>query len=184
MADFEELQQKEIRLDLDGIPSDKQKEAKEAVGLFLVDAIASKVADGQSPVSGERAFKKLSKKYADKEKGGNTNPNLELEGDMLGALGFKTTGDGVAVGIMEASQREKADGHNQLSGRDTPLPRRRFIPASNQSFKSDIMEGVDAILAEFRQEDNREGISTEIDLGKILSNESIEQAILRRLRGV
>ncbi len=181
MADFEDLQQKEVVLDLDGIPKESQREAKEAVGLFLVDAIASSVADGKSPVSGEGSFKKLTKKYADKEKGGNTNPNLELERDMLSSLGFKITSDGVAVGIMEASQREKADGHNQLSGRETPLPRRRFIPSSSQNFKGDIMEGVQSILDQFREEDT--GVSANIDLGNILSNESIEQAILRRLSG-
>lgn len=184
MADYP-AQEKEIELDLEDIPKDLHKEVKEAVGQFIIDSIIDTVGSGTSPVSGERSFKKLTKKYADKEKGGDTTPNLYLLGDMLGSLDFKITKDGVKIGVDE-SQWGKADGHNNFSG-ESQLPKRRFIPDEGQTFKSDIMNGVDDIIEQYRAdaqsdleaelEATGEGISTDL-----FSNESIADILLRRLR--
>lgn len=196
MADFEELQQKEIELDLSNVPADKRTQVKEEVGQYVLDEILSRVGNGESPVSGER-FKQLSKKYADKMKGGNRTPNLELEGDMLASLGYRRTSNGVAVGIMEKSQRPKADGHNNFSGKSS-LPQRRFIPAPDQNFKSDIESGIQDIISSYeeQQQEQQDLVPSDqvnaditsrnnqsITIGNLLNSESIASIILRRLSG-
>lgn len=193
MADFEELQQKEIELDLSNVPADKRTQVKEEVGQYVLDEILSRVGSGESPVSGER-FKQLTKKYADKMKGGNRTPNLELEGDMLASLGYRRTSNGVAVGIMEKSQRPKADGHNNFSGQSS-LPKRRFIPAPDQNFKTDIESGIQDIVSSYEetQQDlvpsdqlNAEITSRDnqsVTIGNLFNTESLASIILRRLSG-
>lgn len=186
MADFEDLQQKEVVLDLDGIPKDLHSEIKEAVGEHIINSILDLTTEGVSPVSGERKWKQLTKKYAERFHDGDRTPRLELTGDMKAALGFKNTKDGIAVGIMESSQRPKADGHNNLSG-ESALPQRRFIPSTDQDFKSEIMNEVDNIIEQYRAdaqaqaeaelEATGEGIST-----NIFSDETIAELLLRRLR--
>ena len=178
MADLEDLQQFELELDLEGIPKDQVSEVKAAIGGYLVDSILEKVARGFSPVDGYGKFAKLDKKYAQREKGGNTLANLELEGDLLSSLGFKNSSGGVVVGIMESSQRPKADGHNNFSG-DSKLPERRFIPGGGESFASDIQGGVDEILEGFRVEQTFNDEPGAVS--DILSNESIADILLRRL---
>lgn len=182
MADYESKQQKFVELDLDGIPKDVQQEAKEAVGDFLIQETMDRLASGKSPVKGER-FKQLSKDYAIKQKGGDRTPNLYLEGDMQEALGYKVTKDGLVFGIQDESQRDKADGHNNFSGKSA-LPRRRFIPGEDQDFTNDIQRGIEDILDGFKVEAKEiEATSDETSLGSLLSNQSIEQILLRRLRG-
>lgn len=199
--DLEDLQQKEVELDLSNVPEDKHEDVKGEVGQFIVDSILEKLAKGDSPVSGE-SFKDLSKKYADRYKGGNRNPNLELEGDLLAALGFESSQDGVVIGIMDDSQRPKADGHNHLTSasKNATAPRRRFIPGSSQNFKRDIERGIQDIVDSFAAtqeeldlapgESNQDvsssssrGGGISISLNDLLSNESIGEMILRRIRG-
>jgi len=193
MADFEELQQKEIVLDMSNVPRDQRSDLKDEVGQFVVDSILEKLSSGKSPVEGE-SFQKLDKDYASKFKGGNRTPNLELDGDLLESLGFRNTRDGVAVGILSASQRPKADGHNNFSG-DSKLPTRRFIPGSDQSFKKEIESGIQNIVdkyavseSDLRDEAQREiasgqlpsgGVS--VNLSDLLSNDSIVELLLERL---
>lgn len=188
MADYENLQQKLVELDLEDIPKDKIQEAKTAVGGFLVDAILSTVAEGRSPVYGDK-FQTLNKDYADKQKDGNRLPNLELEGDLLSSIGFKTTKDGVVVGVMDASQRPKADGHNNFSG-ESKLPLRRFIPAENEQFDSAIQNTIEEILDEYRvrpveitERETTEGEPLSVTLSDILNEESLVNALLRRING-
>lgn len=191
MADFEDLQQKEIELDLENVPKDQRSALKEEVGQFVVDSILEKLASGQSPVSGVK-FKALDKKYADKMKGGNRTPNLELEGDLLAALSFKNTRNGIAVGIMDGSQRPKADGHNNFSG-DSKLPLRRFIPGEDQKFKTDIQSGIKDIIesyqvsesdlhdeaVQYQAEEAKSGI--QVSLTDILSDQNIIDVLMERL---
>jgi len=150
MANLENLQQKDIELDLSQVPANQRTAVKEAVGNYVVDQILSMVGDGTSPVTGE-PFQTLTEKYADEQKGGNDNPNLELEGDMLASLGFRNTSDGIAVGIMDPSQRPKADGHNHLTKESirSNNPERRFIAAGNQDFVPEIMTEISKIISEF-----------------------------------
>lgn len=142
---------KTIELDLSDVPSNLKSSAKKEVGEFVVNEILRSVSEGKSPVSGYSKFKTLNKKYADDEKGGDRNPNLELDGDMLDALVFKNaSGDAIEVGIFQSSQVPKADGHNNFSG-ESRLPTRRFIPEEDENFKRDITNGINRILRDFKR---------------------------------
>lgn len=121
------------------------------MGEFVVNEILRSVSEGKSPVSGRGQFKKLNKLYADEEKGGDRNPNLELDGDMLDALTYKpVSGNNIEVGIFASSQVPKADGHNNFSG-ESKLPTRRFIPEEDESFKKNINQGINRILKDFKR---------------------------------
>lgn len=180
---LEDLQQKEIELDLENVPKDQRTAAKDAVGNFIIDEILTRLADGESPVTG-RAFKQLSKPYADKMKDGDRNPNLELEGDLKAALGFKNSKDGIIVGIMKADQRPKADGHNNLSG-ESKLPTRRFIPDSEQDFAGSIMKQIPNIISEFETQPQETGtILDEEILLNIVGRQASEEKISVTLSNV
>jgi hypothetical protein len=130
---------KEIDLQIpDVIPEGVANEIKRDVGDYVTVAILDYVGQGQSPVRGGKKFKQLSKDYADDEKGGRREPNLELNGDMLGALTYKTTDKGIEVGIFDSSQAPKAYNHNVG---DT-LPKRAFIPQPKESFVGEIEKGI------------------------------------------
>jgi hypothetical protein len=143
-------QTKEMTLDLSQIPDNRQDQAKQDVGEFIRDEIFRFVSSGRSPVAG-RTFDKLDPKYADKYKGGNRTPNLELEGDMLDSLEFELTSRGIEIGIFDSDEQGKADGHNNFSG-DSKLPTRRFIPDENEDFNGRIMTGVRQILNQYRED--------------------------------
>ena len=124
-------------------------EAKKEVGDLIVNEILRYVQDGTSPVSGYGGFTELSTEYAKQQKGGNKKPNLELNGDLLDALEFKTgRGDQIEFGIFKSSQVPKADGHNNFSG-DSNLPLRRFIPDENESLKRDIESKIKTIINDY-----------------------------------
>ena len=116
-----------------------------------MDEILREVSQGKSPVSGEGSFKKLNPDYAEENKGGDRTPSLDLEGDMLNALDFKNTTDGVEIGIFNRSEVPKADGHNNFSGQ-SQLPRRRFIPGEKQKFKQFIDRGIKRIVRDAERE--------------------------------
>lgn len=150
-----------LALDLTDIPESKITKAKKEVGNYLVNQILRHVGNGQSPVEGE-SFKKLQKEYAKREKGGSRLPNLELDGDMLSALkakGTSTKEPFLEVGIFKRSEAPKADGHNQLSQEakswalrtDRTQYKRRYIPDSDQKFKSKIRNGINEILDGYRE---------------------------------
>jgi hypothetical protein len=123
--------------------SEKAK-AKKDIAEYVLTSILDYVGEGKSPIVGE-SFKKLGKSYADNEKGGDRTPNLDLNGDMLDALISKPKGDGIEIGIFKKKEAIKAYNHNIG---DT-LPRRRFIPAKNQTLKKDILNGIDDIIQEY-----------------------------------
>lgn len=114
---------------------------KNQVGEYLVTAIIDEAESGSSPVSG-KAFKKLSKEYAEREKGGDTTPNLDLNGSMFDAMTFVTTDSGVEVGIFDSEEAPKAYNHNVG---DT-LPKRQFIPQPDQKFVGFIDKEVKRIV--------------------------------------
>jgi hypothetical protein len=134
---------KEIKLDLPDLPKSVERSIKEEVAEFVITSVLEYVGDGRSPVTGQQ-FKQLSKDYADEEKGGRRSPNLDLEGDMLNSLTWKSTKAGISVGIFDSSQTPKAFNHN--TG-DT-LPKRQFIPTPRQSFVGNIEEGVRRLVNE------------------------------------
>ena len=145
---------KKINLDLSNVPASQRATVKREVGDFVVDEILRSVSGGRSPVSGRGKFKTLNKEYAKNEKGGNRNPNLELDGDMLDSLVSKNVNSGVEVGIFKSSELGKADGHNNFDG-DSKLPTRRFIPDDNEKFKKGIETGIKRIVKEFEVDDNK-----------------------------
>jgi len=123
----------------------------EEISDLIKDEILAHVSDGKSPVEGEGTFKKLNKDYAKKEKFGDTNPNLDLTGDMLDNLVVKPNKGKIEVFVEGGTSlmRGKVEGHNQHdSGLDHPLPRRRFIPDEKQKFRPAIMRTIKDILQE------------------------------------
>lgn len=175
---------KTIELDLTNIPEEDIKKAKKRAGDFLVNSILREVGNGKSPVEGEK-FKKLQKKYAEKEHNGRRLPILEVEGDMLEALKHKGANNKTAkleVGI-EGSQAPKADGHNQLSDEaiqwalstDRVQYRRRFIPDTDQKFKANIRRGVDEILDSFRVSPVREETTEDEEASRTFTISTVDE---------
>jgi len=174
---------KNITLDLKDVPPSQRATVKREVGEFVVEEILRSVSAGDSPVAGRNKFKRLNRDYADAEKGGNTTPNLELDGDMLDSLTFKNSTKGVQVGIFAASEVPKADGHNNFSGK-SKLPTRRFVPDKSEKFDADIERGITAIVNEFRVRPTRTATRigttvqaaevTAITLGDLFSDEGLE----------
>ena len=128
------------------ISSQVKRKIQNNVGEFLVESILDSVANESSPVSGE-AWPKLKKgSYRDKKAAlnGNTQANMELEGDMLNSLKFKAVDEGIEIGFFD-QQSAKADGHNKLSGRQNRTPKRRFLPRTGQRFDAEINEEIKKI---------------------------------------
>ena len=170
--------QKTLNLDLSGIPKENQKDAKEEVGEFLVNESIRYMEEGKSPVAGEPRWRKLNKEYAQEEHAGDRTPTLNLTGRMRDSFQFRTTDDGVKIGIFHKSQQSKAEGHCQFQGK-SDLPRRRFVPSSEQNYKAEIMAGVERILEGHRV--------TEIDLSGDIEGQAaslvLTRVIDRILRG-
>jgi hypothetical protein len=167
-------QTKTLKLNLSNV-SNKEK-VKRDIGEFIVNEMLLKLSDGKSPVAGEK-FNKLSDKYASEEKGGDTTPNLELEGDMLDALGFKSTkgSDELVIGILDEKQWGKADGHNKFGKTNNKqIPKRRFIPLKSGKFEKSIMNGVKQIISANKKTKSRQ---LDGDVFKILSETSQEVGI-------
>ena len=141
---------KKITLDLESVPRERRTQVKDEIGQLVVESILEDVSLGRSPVKGQGKFKRLSKEYADREKGGDTNPNLDLFGDMLDSLTYKRTRDGIEVGIFASSEVPKADNHNKFSSesKTTPVPKRQFIPKENQTFKRGIESSIKRTISD------------------------------------
>lgn len=141
---------KTIDLDLKGVPKSRHATVRREVGDFVKEEILRSLSEGNSPVQGE-SFASLSPKYADKQKGGNRTPNLELDGDLLDALIYRKSGDGIEIGIFQSSQVDKADGHNKFTrSNNNRIPKRRFIPKPSQNFDKDIRQGIKDIVNDFK----------------------------------
>ena len=128
--------------------SDAQKDRiKDEVGELLVETILLAVGSSRSPISGED-WPPLSNDYADfkQNEGRGSRANMELNGDMLDALEFVRTVEGIRLQIT-GDQAPKADGHNNFSG-ESSLPRRKFLPERGDTFKGEINNQVDAIISD------------------------------------
>ena len=138
--------------------------AKNEIGELIIREILNYVQDGNSPVQGKGSFKKLSDKYAKLEKGGDKNPNLELNGDMLDALTYETrSGSAIEFGIFDKTQAPKADGHNNFSG-DSKLPLRRFIPDEGENLKRDIESKIETVIQDYVSQRPQVDLMGEINL--------------------
>lgn len=130
---------------LDGVNVYDRSNVLNSVGQYLVEAILADVGEAKSPVTG-RAFKGLSPAYKKiKEQfSSSVIANLELTGAMLDALEYRISGTVVEVGIW-GDQADKADGHNNFSGK-SKLPERPFIPYRDEKFRPEIRDQVMSIL--------------------------------------
>lgn len=137
-----------LSLDLDGIPKDEREAAKAEVMDFLKEQMLLDIGEAKSPVTG-RAFKKLSKDYAEYKEGESSSPiaNMELTGDMLDALLVVDKGGSkIEVGWFDGIETAKA--YNHTVG-DT-LPMRPLIPQPSENFHSGIMSEIENILEGYR----------------------------------
>ena len=106
---------------------------------LVLDRTEQAMDRGRGRVSGEDRFKKLSKKYANKMKGGNRLPDLELFGDLKTAQRVKKEKQSLVHTVLQREQ-EKADGHNQHTSKaknwaksfKEDFPKRRFIPSKKE----------------------------------------------------
>ena len=141
-----------MKLNLSKIPDDLKEEAKEAVGELIVDRIQEYLDRGNSPVAKQGRFKRLSKDYANKFKGGDTTPDLLLDGDLRDSITYEIHSEGVKVGVFNDEpeiDRLKASGHNK--GNSSNKTKRQFIPLPEGKFKRPIMTDVKNLLASFKE---------------------------------
>lgn len=149
----------DLREKLKKVPRASRKEAKELVGVYLLDAILNDTEGSKSPVTGKK-FKALSKDYKKlkKSKGKGTKANLRLNEDMLPKLKSKNTKAGVKIEMRTSLDKELAKGYNHNTG-DT-IPARPFLPDDNgeavipkgkgsDQFRTSIVKGIDEILEDF-----------------------------------
>lgn len=139
--------------------------ALEDVSNYVLESVLSFVGDETSPVSGRGKFKKLQKDYTDKEghrhkgyktikeeEGYTPEPNLLATGDMLDAVKVVRKGSKLVL-TLDGSEQDKADGHNNFSGK-SELPTRRFVPNAkdDETFKPKIIAGIRSILKDYLDE--------------------------------
>lgn len=162
---------------LSGLSRDEKKEVLDIIGETIIDQILINCADEVSPIGTNGKFKSLSKEYADKKKEetGNSDANLDLNGDMLGSLDYRITGDKIELGVF-GSDAPKADGHNNYSGK-SKIPTRQFLPKEGDSFSSDISsiidETIDTYVADHTTIDKKrlDSINSKNDLYELLKQE-------------
>lgn len=138
------------------VDSDTRESILDEVGRYVVTEALLDLGEGKSPVAGHGSFKKLNSEYADEEKGGDRNPNLELNGDLLAAYTWRVEMDSVSVGVFDDGQAIKAYGHNTgMKGHpwlDGKAPVRRLVPDTDESFNKRIQDGIDEIVSSFISE--------------------------------
>ena len=103
----------------------------------------------ESPIDNGKWETQLSRAYKAKKKaeGLPGKANMEFEGDMLDALTYKETADGIKLGWFDKTEAPKADGHNNFSGKSN-LPRRQSLPEEGQEFVSAIQREAEKIISD------------------------------------
>jgi hypothetical protein len=119
---------------------------------YLLSEVIAQVESGHSPVKGQGDFKPLNKAYANAQKNGDTVSNLDLHGDMLGALTAEAVGRSkIKIGIT-GDQALKSYAHNTGFKGHKKLGkkglRRAFIPNTNEIFDKSITKGLNELIAE------------------------------------
>lgn len=130
--------------------SSAKQQVQQDVGDYLVEQTLLAVSKARSPVEGAEYRPTLSPKYkkikvAD---GLSDKPDMENSGSMLNALTWRPTEDGIQLGVFDPDQAAKADGHNQFSGRATPLPVRQWLPNSGEEYSKKIMIEAEKMVSE------------------------------------
>ena len=140
------------------VSDDIKNKIKNDVGDYLIESILTAAAKAKSPVEDE-SFPGLSPAYKKHkiEEGLGGKANLSFEGDLLDALEYRTTKDGIEIGWF-GDQAAKADGHANISG-ESRIPKRRLIPDEKQEFKPSIQKEIESIIADAI------GDSVELDKG-------------------
>lgn len=135
------------------VPQDRRREAAEEVASYVRDSVLSFVGEGKSPVKGGHWKKSLSPDYKHEKKEFSSVlfANMEESGDMLDALETVVAGNGRVSLEIDGKEGDKADGHNNFSGK-SKLPLREFIPKPKQTFRDEIWDGVRDILSEFARD--------------------------------
>lgn len=144
---------KDLRLNLPPwLDGDEREEIMEEAAEYLLTETLDYIANGISPVTG-KPLAKLTKEYADNEKGGDRTPNMDLYGDMMRAMEVKVEADRIRLGIFDADQAIKAyghitgfEGHPWLDGK---VEKRKLVPDEQEYFAPDIMSGVRDIIDDF-----------------------------------
>ncbi len=138
-------------LDVELKASTKRKIQSE-VADYLINETLNRVAQSQSPVSGE-SFSALSKNYKKEkeEDGRGGSANLEFTGKTLQSLTSKNSENGILLGHFN-NRAPIADGHLNFSG-DSLIPQRRYIPAEDQEYKAPIKKEVEQIVTRIIAED-------------------------------
>src|SRR3990167_2243627 len=100
----------------DSASEEVRSRIKRDVGDYLVEAVRQAVAEQSTPVNGESWKPKLSPEYekTKKKMGLPPVPNMEQSGEMMDALRFKETVDGIDIGFFD-DNAAKADGHLHFS---------------------------------------------------------------------
>lgn len=142
-----------------GIPKPKGnvREAKKRVADLVLEEVLNHVGQSSSPVMGESWKRSLSKSYKKfkSKHSSNLSANMELFGDMLDNLEAVVNRYGMVELRQTGDQVDKADGHNNHSGRSS-LPQRRYIPDEGQTFKRSIMDKIADILSEYQGDDDED----------------------------
>ena len=137
-------------IDVSGLNSTEKKDLKDELGEFIVDMILADASKQRSSVSGQ-LWKRLSPDYKKfkKKEGGSGKADMELYGDMLDALDYKRTTDGIEIGVFIDKQAKKVDGHSHTGvfGK-SKLPKRQMIPGEKENFRPGIMKEVTLLAQE------------------------------------
>ena len=140
-----------------GLSEAAKKRVFKKTAELVLDRVEEAMDAGKSRVDGEQ-FKRLSRNYAERMKGGSRRPDLELFGDLKAAQRVKREGDSLVHTVLSA-QQEKADGHNQHSGKAKSwaksvgkkgFPQRRFIPSKKekQTYDEKLLNEIRKVIKE------------------------------------
>lgn len=132
---------------------EKASRIKDRVAEFVETQVVEKARSGVSPVSGHGRYKKLNKKYAQQQKGGNRTADLTLTKKMLNSVEVTNPRGNTLRLTVSEEENAKADGHNNFSGA-SELPNRSFIPNAkkDETLKRDIRAGIKRIVKEEMEE--------------------------------
>lgn len=124
---------------------------------YIKTRVLEDVGDGLSPVYG-RKWKGLSDDYKKikKKLSSSTKANLELMGDLLDSVTVEEVGKKLRITVGD-DQMDKADGHNQFSGKHDFLPKRRFIPNAKdgERFRKEIRDGIKELVLSVAEIDEK-----------------------------
>ena len=127
---------------------------------MVVDSIKSDLNRTQSSLKGRQKFTGLSPKYKNfkRDQGKAGIPNMKLTEKMVGKLIHQNrVGNKIEVGIFSGKDALKADNHNKFSGQSkrTKVPKRQFIPKTNQTFRAGIERKVNKMINEAVHEESK-----------------------------